>query len=374
MCCLISCCTATAQNRSKADVSGNNNSTNTTNADADIDDNSVATDRSKNDDNTAAGTTNATAVNAETSAGESYNAVIALLASSVLNIMGLKLMLHLQWKATHYAADITHCLCSITDESNRNNANNSSSKRSRHRKEPSIICTPAQASAKRIAAERCGKTWSFVCPCGQKSNSFSHQEALQQHSNSSNSNSGCRTPTRATSASHDTTDDDTGNTTAHVQEDAVEVVDDDTDGGAQFECSTCGVSSSCWILKKLATVSQSYILMQLTLGLLLVYVMYAQVWNHVSCVYESTVRRELPDDMMCAQCTLTMYAKHESAAAYTQQSNTRHTRRNAVSSSSDSDDSTDSSSNDDKDSNNDSGDDSSNDDDSNSNAGDNSQV
>jgi hypothetical protein len=133
------------------------------------------------------------------------------------------------------------------DESNRNN---SSSKRSRQRKEPSIICTPAQASAKRIAAEQSGKTWSFVCPCGQKSNSFLHQEALQQHSHNSNSSiSGCRTPTRATSsttsASHNTADDDTGDTTAQVQEDAVEVVDDDTDGGAQFECSTCGVSSLC---------------------------------------------------------------------------------------------------------------------------------
>jgi hypothetical protein len=141
----------------------------------------------------------------------------------------------------------------VTDESNSNNGISSSTKtvsqssssttRSRQRKEPSQILTPAQASAKRIIAEQCGKTWSFVCPCGQKSNSFSHQEALQQHSNSSNS--GCRTPTKTTSsttsASHDTVDkkDDT---TIDVQEGAVEV--EDSDGGVQFECSTCGVSLS----------------------------------------------------------------------------------------------------------------------------------
>jgi hypothetical protein len=68
MCCLISCCTATAPNRRKADVSGNNS----TNVDADIDDDSIAADSNKNDDDTAADITNAAADNANTSAGKSY--------------------------------------------------------------------------------------------------------------------------------------------------------------------------------------------------------------------------------------------------------------------------------------------------------------
>jgi hypothetical protein len=85
------------------------------------------------------------------------------------------------------------------------------------------------------------------------------------------------------------------------------------------------------------------------------YVMYAQVWNHVSCVYDSVVRSELPDELMCAQCTLTMYAKLENAA---------YTLHNSAESSSSDSDSTDS--NDDSDDNND---DSDNDSESNNNSG-----
>jgi hypothetical protein len=134
---------------------------------------------------------------------------------------------------------------SSTPGSSKATKHSSSSKRSsKQKKEPSVILTSAQATAKRTSAEQCGKTWSFVCPCGQKSNSFQQQQQLQLTSpQRASSSSGCRTPTKAaasTTTTHDTTDN--GNT-ADVQQDAV-AVEVEVDGGAQFECSTCGVSST----------------------------------------------------------------------------------------------------------------------------------
>ena len=133
---------------------------------------------------------------------------------------------------------------SNTPGSSKPTKHNSSSKRSsKQRKEPSVMLTSAQATAKRTSAEQCGKTWSFVCPCGQKSNSFQQHQLQLTSPQRASSSSGCRTRTKAaasTTTTHDTTDN--GNT-ADVQQDAV-AVEVEVDGGAQFECSTCGVSST----------------------------------------------------------------------------------------------------------------------------------